>query len=194
MKRANSQNLNTEAYWNYRYSQEVEDMWRIWTTRDLIEKVSAHIPHRASVLDVGCGAGIVPTRMSKIRSDIQLSACDFSLESIKYLHSLPLSFNQLFQADLRVGLPCPDQSFDVVLATEVLEHLEFSAEAVLHLVRVARDRVVITVPNKDAIPSPEHVIEFDAQDLTSLLSPYGVVTVETCREERNLIGVCQLCR
>lgn len=41
-------------------------------------------------------------------------------------------------------LPFPDRSFDVVLCSEVVEHLEFPLEAMFELLRVARRAVVLT--------------------------------------------------
>ena len=43
-------------------------------------------------------------------------------------------------------LPFPDRSFDLVLAVEVLEHLRDPDAALSEIARVARDRVVLTVP------------------------------------------------
>ena len=187
-------NLNTKAYWDRRYSSEVDEMWTIWTTHDLIEKVAAHIPHMARVLDVGCGAGIVPARMNKLRADIQWSACDFSEAAINYLRSFGLvKFQDLFVADIRNGLSCASGAYDAVLCTEVLEHLESPGDAIREFCRVANDRLIITVPNGSAIPSSEHVVEFNPDDLAGLLLPYGPTIIDTCRGGRNLIGVC-LCR
>jgi SAM-dependent methyltransferase len=54
-------------------------------------------------------------------------------------------------ADIR-GLPFPDGSFDTVLASEVLEHLDWAEvpRAVSELARVARRGAVVSVPDSNA--------------------------------------------
>jgi 2-polyprenyl-3-methyl-5-hydroxy-6-metoxy-1,4-benzoquinol methylase len=193
MKRVREANINTVDYWDHRYAHEVAEMWRIWTTHDLIEKVARHIEPGVSVLDVGSGAGIIPKRIAQIRSDIRWSACDFSAEAVKYLQLLTgIHFHHCFQGDVLKGLPCGSRGFDTVLCTEVLEHLDSPEIAVRELVRIARSRVIVTVPNEDYINGPEHVWRFGRNSLIALLGPYGEVVVETCRHGRNLIGVCLL--
>jgi SAM-dependent methyltransferase len=46
------------------------------------------------------------------------------------------------------ALPYPDRAFDVVVATEVLEHLHDPSGAVRELLRVARKAVILTVPHE----------------------------------------------
>ncbi len=191
MKRVQERNINTPDYWDRRYANEAEEMWRIWTTHDLVEKVAAHIPTAARVLDVGCGAGIIPVRISKIRGDLTWSACDFSAEACSYLRALGcIRFERVFQGDVVYGLPCPDKSYDVVICTEVLEHLSEPVRAVAEMARIAKGRTVITTPNQNAIDGPEHVWSFSREDLAALLEPHGAVRIETARHGRNLVAVC----
>jgi 2-polyprenyl-3-methyl-5-hydroxy-6-metoxy-1,4-benzoquinol methylase len=80
---------------------------------------------------------------------------------------LPIEVGKLLNptADLRVGsaqeLPFETKSFDTVMLTEVLEHLEFPGEvfrAVSETCRVAKSRVLVTMPNGD----------HDIQDATNM--------------------------
>ena len=51
-------------------------------------------------------------------------------------------------ADLDVGLPFPDQSADVVVALDVLEHTDRIHDSFTELCRVAREYIVLSLPNQ----------------------------------------------
>ena len=186
-------NVNTVEYWDRRYRDEVEVMWRIWTTGDLIAKIARHIPKNAYVLDAGCGAGIVPARIAEIRPDIRWSACDFSPESVAYLRRLSaVKFQKVFVANLELPIRIPSGSYDVVLCTEVLEHLSRPSLAVEEIVRIARQKVIVSVPHGSCIDSHEHIWRYTRSGIAKLLANHGTVSIETARNDRNLIGV--LCK
>ncbi len=60
--------------------------------------------------------------------------------------------NDVAQSSLNVAdvhhLPFPDNSFDLVLCLEVLEHLLDSTQGLRELLRVARDCVLVSVPHE----------------------------------------------
>lgn len=98
-----------------------------------------------TVLDAGCGEGFVTDFIKRRDNDLRITGVDLSEEAIRYARE---HFGE--QARFRTGdiydLPFPDDSFDTVLCSEVLEHLEAPGEAAAELRRVARNYVVITVP------------------------------------------------
>jgi ubiquinone/menaquinone biosynthesis C-methylase UbiE len=89
-------------------------------------------------------------------------------------------------------LQFPDRSFDLVLCTEVLEHLTEPERAARELMRVARRRLVIGVPYKQDLrfrritcrecgkPAPAwgHINRFDEKRLTEMFQPLKVHTME----------------
>jgi SAM-dependent methyltransferase len=98
------------------------------------------------VLDVGCGTGAgltVPLAAACPRAEI--TAVDSDVRSIRWAQQAPHPANLRFSETE----PPPGRQFDVVVASEVLEHVEDPAGFVLHLRGFVRrgGRLVITVPN-----------------------------------------------
>lgn len=91
------------------------------------------------VLDVGCGNG----------EDFlgSLSHPDVTFYDVNEF-ALP----NFVQGDAH-NLPFEDGSYDTVVLAEILEHLRDPEQALREAVRVARQRVLVTVPNEDAWPS-----------------------------------------
>lgn len=98
-----------------------------------------------SVLDAGCGEGFVAHYLASRHPEAQFTGVDLSPEAIDYAQQ---HFGEA--ATYRTGsiykLPFSDNSFDTVLCSEVLEHLDEPDMAVAELRRVARRFVLITVP------------------------------------------------
>jgi SAM-dependent methyltransferase len=91
------------------------------------------------------------------------------------------SRQEFFCASL-VSLPLPDEKFDLVLCTEVLEHISEHEEALDELTRIMNSGgwLLITVPTPPAIPDPNHVREgYRPAELTGMLRKRGFEVVET---------------
>ncbi|MCM1323609.1 MAG: class I SAM-dependent methyltransferase [Acetobacter sp.] len=100
-----------------------------------------------SLLDVGCGEGFIANFLYDNLADTQITACDFFYEALikaKEGNTRSICFEQ---ADIMM-LKYPENSYDVVIATEVLEHLENPKKALAELMRVARRAVVVSVPSE----------------------------------------------
>jgi len=89
-----------------------------------------------SVLEIGVGDGVVGAYIRQ-SGGIAYTCADYAADTKPDV-----------VADVR-SLPMADGSFDVVCAYEVLEHLPFDdfEKAVSELVRVARHRIIISVPH-----------------------------------------------
>lgn len=102
--------------------------------------------HSDSILDVGCGEGFTLER-------IRVAGIARTLEGIEVRSDAIEIGRALYpELTLRQGsiyeLPYADASFDTVLCSEVLEHLEHPEEALAELTRVARRHCIISVPNE----------------------------------------------
>jgi SAM-dependent methyltransferase len=108
------------------------------------------------------------------------------------------------QADL-TRLPFPNREFDVVLCSEVLEHIPDVEKACAEIVRVARHEVVIGVPYRQDIrvsrttckicgkisPPWGHLNSFDEKKLEKLFYPLRAVQiskVSTNRERTTVLA------
>lgn len=103
--------------------------------------------HPASVLDAGCGEGFVLKYLKKHRPDVSLTGIDRNAEAVAYAQKV-LQVDANFHVGDLYDLPFADDSFDTVLCSEVLEHLDQPERAVEELKRVARSHVLITVPRE----------------------------------------------
>lgn len=110
----------------------------------LLNEVQALKP--VSILDAGCGEGFTleKLRVNSIGEnlygiDIQETAINIGKKLYPHI---------LFTKGGVYELPYGDNSFDVVICTEVLEHLEFPEKALSELYRVTKKFCVLSVPNE----------------------------------------------
>lgn len=99
-----------------------------------------------SVLDVGCGEGFTLGRLSKEKIGKEFEGIEYDEGAIE------LSRKLYPRLSIRKGdiydLPYKNNSFDLVVCTEVLEHLENPKKAYRELVRVSRKYILLSVPNE----------------------------------------------
>jgi ubiquinone/menaquinone biosynthesis C-methylase UbiE len=100
----------------------------------------------ASVLDAGCGEGVATAWLADALPGAAIAGVDARPEAIEQARTrVPAA--AFAMGDL-YSLPYPDRSFDLVVSTEVLEHLERPEAAVAELLRVSGGHVLVTVPHE----------------------------------------------
>jgi ubiquinone/menaquinone biosynthesis C-methylase UbiE len=99
-----------------------------------------------SVLDVGCGEGYITNHIKKHKTNIKIEALDFSREILQIASIMHPEIR--FSQGSIYRLPFKDNTFDLVVANEVLEHLEYPEKAIEEIKRVSRKYCLITVPNE----------------------------------------------
>jgi ubiquinone/menaquinone biosynthesis C-methylase UbiE len=182
MKRVLEENTNTVAAWDDIYSGPHRQEWTIWRERPLIEAFAQRLPVNASVLNLGAGPGWMERNVGELRPDIRWTGADLSPASIAFLRTLPVKWNALHVLDLNQPLPFPDNSFDAVTCSEVLEHIERPREAVAEMLRVARSMVAVTVPNRDASATDYHVWSISMADLAEWFDAAERVEISKARK------------
>lgn len=118
--------------------------------------VRAHVPHGGRVLDVGCGALSVADRLRDLA--IEYVGVDYGAPHIAYAarkyadHSGPLRVR--FARCAAEALPVHDACADVVVLSEVIEHLIRPELAVWEIARVLRPGgvLVLTTNNASEVP------------------------------------------
>ncbi|GIW61692.1 MAG: hypothetical protein KatS3mg089_0544 [Patescibacteria group bacterium] len=110
----------------------------------LLEEVRALQPY--SILDVGCGEGFTLEILRKAGIGKKLEGVDYLDRAIK------LGKKEHPRLVLKQGtiydLKYKDETFDVVICTEVLEHLDNPEKGLEELVRVTKKYCVLSVPNE----------------------------------------------
>lgn len=102
-----------------------------------------------TLLDVGCAEGYMLALIRHLFG-VKVQGTDLSEEACARAR-------ELFQVPAEpldaIALPYEDESFDVVLSSETLEHIPHYEAALAELLRVARKAVLVTVPQ-----DPPHVV------------------------------------
>ncbi len=144
----------------------------------------------ASVLDVGCGEGVLTEQWAERLGDGRIVGID--LEDPKLIaewagRERP---NLEFQALDAAQLPFADGEFELAAAIEVLEHVPDPAQTLAEMARVAAGHLLVSVPReplwrmlnvargaylKDFGNTPGHLNHWSRRGFVALLSGYGEV-------------------
>lgn len=124
-----------------------------------------------TVCEIGCGEGGMANYL--FIAGHEVTAIDFSSSAIsrakKRYGSLPIRFEV---RDAK-KLPYGKNEFDTATLLEILEHTTRPEKILAEAHRVAKKRIIVTVPNRFVFPSdPLHVTDFDKDILKEMLSPY----------------------
>jgi SAM-dependent methyltransferase len=131
----------------YAAESEVEkDHWWFVVRRKLFKKEIAtlRLPADAAILDAGTSTG-TNLRMLREMGFTNVRGLDTSDEAIRWCAEKGLGTVE--KGDV-CSMPFAEASFDLVLATDIVEHVEFDVQALQDIRRVlkASGRAIITVP------------------------------------------------
>ena len=149
-------NINTEVYWNQVYDKEGAQSWR--TYPEMFGKVYDEVAESASVVELGCGIGILGSRLVG-SGPVSYRGYDISPVAVEMAKTRFLDAELL---DMKVVTTLHIGEADTVVATELMEHLD---ENVFHRVVDAVDKssatkFVFTTP--DDCMGPDEVLEHTA--------------------------------
>jgi ubiquinone/menaquinone biosynthesis C-methylase UbiE len=100
----------------------------------------------SSLLDVGCGEGIVTERMAALLPEAKVVGLDVADPALLPHWERRRTGQLEFVAGSAYDLEYEDGAFDVCSAIEVFEHLERPERALAEMARVARRAVILSVP------------------------------------------------
>lgn len=125
----------------YRYE---DHYWWFVSRRELVDSLVRQLPlsARPVIVDVGCGTGATAVQLGKYGTviGVDISPLALSWSRQRGLHNLLLAAAE--------RLPLAHESVDVVVATDILEHLDDDVAVLKEFYRTLRSGgfVVVTVP------------------------------------------------
>jgi 2-polyprenyl-3-methyl-5-hydroxy-6-metoxy-1,4-benzoquinol methylase len=148
----------------------------------------------SSVLDIGCGEGVLTLEWAERLGDGRVVGIDLDDPKLRAEWAARTRPNLEFRVEEATSLSFRDDEFDMVAAIEVLEHVSDPEATLAEMARVARGRLLASVPReplwralnmargaylRNLGNTPGHVNHWSKRAFVSLLSRYG--TVEEAR-------------
>ena len=156
---------------------------------------AARLARGKRVLDAGCGAGYGSSELAQAADSVV--GVDRAPEAVDFARANYGRPNLRFEQASCEALPHPGGSFDLVVAFEVIEHLDNWREFLLEVRRVLAPagQLIISTPNKlyytesrgPTGANPFHVHEFDFEEFQSEL--HGVFAHVSMYLENHIEGV-----
>lgn len=146
-------NQSTKRDFNTKIRRSLPRITKSWERQKLYELINRELKNVGDPKGLQLGAGEQPVAIAD------------KIEAVSWVHSdVDLAFRPDMIADA-VGLPFPSESFDVVYADQVLEHVFDMTKAIKEIQRVTRVGGIIVI----GIPFmyPSHGIPYDFNRLTA---------------------------
>jgi 2-polyprenyl-3-methyl-5-hydroxy-6-metoxy-1,4-benzoquinol methylase len=133
--------MQTSQYYEY---NRIADRKRV----DFISNVlSRSLPSQARILDVGCGNGVISRHLGRL--GFQVLGIDVSEKTIEQARALTTLPNVQFETLSAEELAASGETYDAVICSEVLEHLNDPGALikVLYHTLAPNGKLIVTVPN-----------------------------------------------
>ena len=139
---------------------------------------AARLGRKKRILDAGCGAGYGSAELSRVAN--RVVGVDLSAEAIEFATRNYVQSNLRFLRATCTALPFADRSFDLVVAFEVIEHIEDWQSLILEARRLLAPggQFIVSTPNRNYYadsrrqsgPNPWHVHEFEFAEFHQALA------------------------
>jgi 2-polyprenyl-3-methyl-5-hydroxy-6-metoxy-1,4-benzoquinol methylase len=144
----------------------------------------------SSVLDVGCGEGVLTVEWAERLGDRRVVGIDLDDPKLRAEWEQRRRPNLEFRAEEATRLSFADDEFDLAAAIEVLEHVPEPEATLAEMARVARGHLLVSVPReplwrglnmargaywRQLGNTPGHLNHWSKRGFVSLLSRYGDV-------------------
>ena len=162
--------------------------WGIWYYKDRYKKVVDKLlklcdKKTMTILDCGCGSGIYARYLEEKGCLCHYVGCDINATSLKSAYHGQST--EYVLCDIQ-RLPFRDGSAEVVLCSEVLEHLASSYKTLAAVSKTVVTALVVTFPEERILTAfrdrhPEHVSQIDKDRVIGLLRSMSFEVVESSR-------------
>lgn len=153
--------------------------WGRWYYRERYMKVLEEIMRTSEilthVLDVGCGKGLYAYYLHQKRPSCIYIGCDISKTSLKMAYK---DQNTHYVSCDAHALPLRTRSIEVVLCSEVLEHVSSPDQVLTSICDVSSKAIVITFPDEPlqkilGVCHPEHISTINWNNIGTTLESNG---------------------
>jgi len=156
-------------YWNSMYASEgINSSKRRYP--EMFAAVVDAIPDGSSVVELGCGTGILGTRLTATKQ-VKYKGYDISSTGIA------MAKTRYLDAEVADAFDVEMDGYDTVVATELIEHYEREKfDSLMQKMNASNvRRFVFTVPDGGMPPEtiPEHAVDFDRDMVDEYMLPYS---------------------
>jgi 2-polyprenyl-3-methyl-5-hydroxy-6-metoxy-1,4-benzoquinol methylase len=149
-----------------------------------------HTASPRSILDVGCGEGVLTEQWADKLGDGRIVGIDLDDPKLRAEWDKRRRANLEYRAEDATNLSFGDDEFDLAAAIEVLEHVPDPERTVSEMARVAKHWLLVSVPReplwralnmargaylKDLGNTPGHINHWSKRSFVSMLSRHGTV-------------------
>lgn len=179
MKRLNQENINTPEYFDKQFGEKEVDKLNVMRQEKYLE-IIGDCPF-FDVVELGCGMSYFP-QMAAERYN-HAYGLDFAPNTIERLQKEFPKVNYVVGDALHT--PFPDGKFNAVVAGEILEHIENPIDLVTEMARICTEGgLIILSTGIIEFNDPEHLWEFDPDEVSMLMESFGETKVEVIESEK----------
>lgn len=149
-------------------------------------RFAAHYARGKDVLDIACGEGYGTAGLMAAGAK-SVIGFDIAPDAVEHAR-------QRYSVDARVGsalaVPLPDESADLLVSFETIEHLPDPIGFIAEIARLLRPggQVIISTPEKEHYhldgPNPHHVHELSHEEFRASLKEHFEITQELAQTDR----------
>lgn len=137
--------------------------------KDHIDKVLSYLPSKGSVLDIGCGDGLISLQLKKAGFYVTgIDTDEVAIRLAKNITQSGIVFHEVSIYEIDVN-----NKYDFIICHDVLEHLPKPEEAIQIMYEVCNDFCIITTPDADKFkPSAYDYQLWDEEGIKELFKEY----------------------
>jgi trans-aconitate methyltransferase len=168
-------------YFSELYQLESGHFWFQYRNRRILWALKTFFPSTRDVLEIGCGTGFVINNIRHQYPNLTISGSDLYLEGLNFARER-VPDADFYQMDAR-SLPF-QKEFDLILALDILEHIEDDQKALAEMYRTLKEGggIILTVPQHRWLWSMQDVKSFhkrrySRQELEEKMTNCGISVV-----------------